>query len=120
MAIEKVEGKPKAALDAVAKLASASAIDLDGALETWMRRLAAFKDAGLPLDQVRFAAGFGRGFGYYDGFLFDIVSEALGEDRPVAGGGRYDGLLVRLGSAHPTAAVGCMVRPGRAWKEAAE
>jgi ATP phosphoribosyltransferase regulatory subunit len=115
-----VEGKPKAALDAIAKLASASAIDLDAPLETWMRRLAALKDVGLPLDEARFAAGFGRGFGYYDGFLFDIVSPALGEDRPVAGGGRYDGLLVRLGARRAQGAVGCMVRPGRAWQGAAE
>jgi ATP phosphoribosyltransferase regulatory subunit len=67
------------------------------------------KDVGLPLDEARFAAGFGRGFGYYDGFLFDIVSPALGEDRPVAGGGRYDGLLQTLGAPAPVPAVGCAV-----------
>ena len=67
-----------------------------------------------------FTASFGRAFGYYDGFLFDVVSAALGDDRPVAGGGRYDTLLVRLGSAHPSGAVGCMVRPGRAIKEGGE
>ena len=115
-----IEGEPRGALDAVSKLAAASGADLDAGLQAWTQRLDAFAAAGAPLDRARFRAGFGRGFGYYDGFLFDIVSAALGEDRPVAGGGRYDGLLIRLGSAHPSGAVGCMVRPGRAWKEASE
>ena len=42
-------------------------------------------------------------------------SEALGPDRPVAVGGRYDGLLARLGGKGDTRAVGCMVRPWRAY-----
>jgi ATP phosphoribosyltransferase regulatory subunit len=115
-----IEGQPAAALDAVGKLAAALGADLSADLDAWTGRLAALAAAGAPMAKARFDAGFGRGFGYYDGFLFDIVSDALGDDRPVAGGGRYDGLLVRLGSAHPSGAVGCMVRPGRAWKEAAE
>jgi ATP phosphoribosyltransferase regulatory subunit len=62
------------------------------------------------------AAGFIRAFGYYDGFLFEIRSTALGEESPIAGGGRYDSLPTRLGGAAPSAgAVGCMVRPARAW-----
>jgi ATP phosphoribosyltransferase regulatory subunit len=42
---------------------------------------------------------FGRAFGYYDGFLFEVRSAALGDERPVAAGGRYDGLPARLGRA---------------------
>jgi ATP phosphoribosyltransferase regulatory subunit len=60
-------------------------------------------------------AAFGRAFGYYDGFLFEVRGEALGEDRPVAAGGRYDGLPARLGGDVKTGAVGCMVRPARAY-----
>jgi ATP phosphoribosyltransferase regulatory subunit len=33
----------------------------------------------------------------------------------VAVGGRYDGLLVQLGAAEGARAVGCMVRPWRAY-----
>jgi ATP phosphoribosyltransferase regulatory subunit len=115
-----IDGEPAASLDAVGKLAAASGADLTPILDGWSQRLASLAAAGAPLNRARFSAGFGRGFGYYDGFLFDIVSDALGEDRAVAGGGRYDGLLLRLGSARPSGAVGCMVRPGRASKEAAE
>jgi ATP phosphoribosyltransferase regulatory subunit len=66
---------------------------------------------------MRFAAGFHRPFGYYDGALFEVRSAALGEDQPVAAGGRYDNLPARLGRPLTTGAVGCMVRPARAWKE---
>jgi ATP phosphoribosyltransferase regulatory subunit len=46
--------------------------------------------------------------------LFEVRSAALGDDQPVAAGGRYDGLPARLGGK-ATTAVGCMVRPGRAF-----
>ena len=40
---------------------------------------------------------------------------ALGDEAPVAAGGRYDGLPGRLGVTTTTGAVGCMVRPARAY-----
>jgi ATP phosphoribosyltransferase regulatory subunit len=65
---------------------------------------------------MRFAPALGHAFDYYDGLTFEIRSEALGADRPVAVGGRYDGLLARLGGGGGSArAIGCMVRPWRAW-----
>lgn len=115
-----IEGQPAGAVDAVVKLAASSGADLSSVQALWARRLAALEARGVPGDGVSFHASFGRVFDYYDGFLFDIVSEALGRDRPVASGGRYDGLLDRLGAASVGGAVGCMVRPGRAWKEASE
>jgi ATP phosphoribosyltransferase regulatory subunit len=115
-----IGGQPASALDAIDKLAASAGADLSSHLEVWSRRLSAMASAGVPLDRTGFSASFGRAFGYYDGFLFDIVSPALGDDRTVAGGGRYDSLLVRLGSPDAPGAVGCMVRPGRAWTEAAE
>ena len=83
--------------------------------EAWARRMRALVDAGVPLERVRFSAAFGRAFGYYDGVLFEVRSAALGDEQPVAAGGRYDGLAGKLGATMKTGAVGCMVRPGRAW-----
>jgi ATP phosphoribosyltransferase regulatory subunit len=108
-------GEPRQALAAVAELVGGSAPGLDAARQAWERRLSALADAGVPADRIRFSAAFGRAFGYYDGMLFEIRSAALGEDQAVAAGGRYDDLPRRLGSSLPTGAVGCMVRPGRAW-----
>jgi ATP phosphoribosyltransferase regulatory subunit len=111
-----VSDRPRAALDRVAALAREGGLGLDGAMDAWSARLDALVAAGTPEDRLTLATGFGRAFGYYDGFLFEVRSAALGDDRPVAGGGRYDGLPGRLGAAAPAAgAVGCMVRPVRAW-----
>jgi len=109
-----VSDRPDAALEAVAKLARGAA--LDRALKAWARRTTALADQGLPADRLRFATAFGRAFGYYDGFLFEIRSAALDAERPVAAGGRYDSLLTRLGAARALGAVGCMVRPWRAYE----
>lgn len=110
-----VAGSPAAALDEVRKLAGPATASLDAALEGWSRRLAGLAERGVPTDRLAFAAAFGRAFGYYDGALFEVRSAALGGERPVAAGGRYDGLPARLGAPASLGAVGCMVRPARAF-----
>jgi len=114
-----VGDRPGAALDAIAALGGRERGALDAALDGWRRRLAGLVARGVPEDRMTLAAAFGRAFGYYDGFLFEVRSAALDEERPVAAGGRYDGLPVRLGAETRdtirTGAVGCMVRPARAY-----
>ena len=46
-----------------------------------------------------------RGLDYYTRTVFEIVSDALGSQSTVCGGGRYDGLVASLGGP-PTPAVG--------------
>jgi len=108
-------GDPREALAGVTQLVGGATAPLDAAREAWERRLSALAAAGVPSNRIRFSAAFGRAFGYYDGVLFEIRSAALGEDQAVAAGGRYDGLPGKLGATLATGAVGCMVRPGRAW-----
>ncbi|WP_426030536.1 ATP phosphoribosyltransferase regulatory subunit [Caulobacter sp. DWP3-1-3b2] len=110
-----VSDRPGAALDAISALGGPQRGALDAALDGWRQRLAGMAARGAPEDRMRLTAAFGRAFGYYDGFLFEVRSDALGDDRPVAAGGRYDGLLARLSGATNTGAVGCMVRPARAY-----
>ncbi|MFI4935001.1 MAG: ATP phosphoribosyltransferase regulatory subunit [Caulobacterales bacterium] len=114
-----IADKPEKALEAVSRLAGPGGKKLEAALKGWARRLAALKDEGAPTDRLRLATAFGRDFGYYDGVLFEVRSAALGDHRPVAAGGRYDSLPARLGASLASGAVGCMVRPGRAWREGA-
>jgi len=107
---------PRRALERIASLAGKAGGGLAGVIDAWTQRLDALTAAGAPEDRMMLAAGFIRAFGYYDGFLFEIRSADLGEDRPLAGGGRYDSLPTRLGETSPAdGAVGCMVRPARAW-----
>jgi len=108
-----IDEEPLAALAAVSALAPDDK-QLSAAVAAWRRRIAALDD--IPADRIRFSTAFARGFGYYDGFLFEVRSDALGDDEPVGAGGRYDSLPGRLGTPLSTGAVGCMVRPGRAWQ----
>ena len=73
---------------------------------------------GVPANRIVFDAGFGGPFSYYDGMVFEIVSDALGPDAAVAAGGRYDTLLAQLAQGGDYHAAGCMVRPARAWNGA--
>jgi len=85
----------------------------EAALGEWEARLAAL--AEVPAGRMRFAPALGHAFDYYDGLTFEVRSAALGDDRAVASGGRYDGLLARLGASTDARAVGCVVRPWRAY-----
>jgi ATP phosphoribosyltransferase regulatory subunit len=109
---------PRRALERVEALAREAGVDLAAPLQDWSARLDGLVGAGTPEDRLTLETGFGRAFGYYDGFLFEVVSTTLGADSPVAGGGRYDSLPGRLGATSVAAAVGCMVRPARAWSGA--
>jgi len=105
---------PAEALARVRTLAGARIKAVDAALEAWQARLALLSDFA-PQGRMRFAPALGHAFDYYDGLTFEVRSDALGPERPIAVGGRYDGLLTRLGGAPGEGAVGCVVRPWRAF-----
>lgn len=111
-----IAGPPHQTLKAVEALAYESKVEFDLQLQPWVRRLKALDAAGVPESALTLSTGFVRPFGYYDGMLFEVRSAALDADRPVAAGGRYDALPVRLGGQ--AGAVGCIVRPARAWNGA--
>jgi ATP phosphoribosyltransferase regulatory subunit len=108
----KVSDQPRTALDKAESLASEGGGDLSATTEHWTRRLKALVEAGAPEKALTLSTAFVRPFGYYDGMFFEVRSDALGPDAPIAAGGRYDGLPARLGGK--AGAVGCMIRPGRA------
>ncbi|MDO8377720.1 ATP phosphoribosyltransferase regulatory subunit [Phenylobacterium sp.] len=110
-----VADTPPAALAALRDIAGPKAGAFGAALAEWERRLALLVQAGAPAGGLMLATALGHAFEYYDGLTFEVRSTALGADRPVAVGGRYDGLPVRLGGPAGARAVGCMVRPWRAF-----
>jgi ATP phosphoribosyltransferase regulatory subunit len=107
-----LKGPPRETLAALRGLTPGDGFQ--AVVASWSERLDVMTADGVPEDRMTFDAGFGRVFSYYDGFLFEITSPAVGEDAPVAGGGRYDSLLSRL-SGVTASAVGCALRPARAW-----
>ena len=112
-----IDDQPQRALDQVAALAREGGASVDLPLKAWQARLDGLMAAGIAPERMSLSTAFGRAFGYYDGVLFEVTSAALGVEHPVAGGGRYDALLARLGArVDPSVgAVGCMVRPWRAF-----
>ena len=109
-----IDDAPAAALETVRALAGVRDAGLVMALEAWTARLADLSRM-IPLDRLRFTPALGHAFEYYDGITFEVRSAAIGPERPVAVGGRYDGLISRLGGSSDAQAVGCMVRPWRAF-----
>jgi ATP phosphoribosyltransferase regulatory subunit len=109
-----ISDAPEAGLARVRELAGGGAGALAQALDGWTQRLDRLR-ALAPGATIGFSPALGHAFDYYDGLTFEVRSEGLGPARPVAVGGRYDGLLSRLGAAAGSRAVGCMVRPARAF-----
>jgi histidyl-tRNA synthetase len=60
----------------------------------------------LDWSQVSLDLGLSRGLQYYTGTIFEIHHEALGGERQLCGGGRYDELVTTLGGNHSTPATG--------------
>jgi ATP phosphoribosyltransferase regulatory subunit len=102
-----ITGDPdEAAAELRALAAEASMTDALGpALDLFESRAGFLAARGIDLRCLRFSTAFGRGFDYYTGFVFELTDPARSGD-PLVAGGRYDGLLTRLGAAEPIAAVG--------------
>ena len=105
-----IQGDPDEALAALRALsleANMTAV-LAPALDLFESRNGFLAARGIDLKRVQFSTGFGRGFDYYTGFVFELTDPARTGD-PLVAGGRYDGLLARLGAPEPIAAVGFAV-----------
>lgn len=103
-----ISGPPREALGRIRKLAGTHANAINDILEVADARFQLMEKAagGVPFT---FATEFGRSFEYYTGFVFELT--AHGEQ--IAGGGRYDDLLLRLGAPERVPAVGAMIRNDR-------
>jgi len=109
----KVKAPARAAGARLADLMQRRGIDIDSALETYQSRLQLLIDAGIDPALIEFSAEFGRNLEYYTGFVFEIVVPELGTGSPVAGGGRYDGLLKAVGAPEAVPAVGSAIHTER-------
>lgn len=89
---------PAAAAEKLRGLAQDAGISLSEALDQFEARNALIAKRGLDLRTVKFATAFGRGFDYYTGVVFELHDPAGRADGPLVAGGRYDGLLARLGN----------------------
>lgn len=110
-----LEGRPEEVLSRLRNMSQASQLDLGSALNDLSDLFTELDARKLPFwDGAHFSIQFGRRFDYYDGLVFELQHERLGRGRPVASGGRYDGLIGRLsGGTKSMPAVGAVLRPDR-------
>ncbi len=73
-------------------------------------RIDAIEKAGVPLQDLSFAAAYGlTSMEYYDGFVFGFYAPGIAP--AIASGGRYDALTRILGQGRDVPAVGGVIRP---------
>lgn len=107
-----VKGDPDSALNQLRSLASDARLNLGAAFDAFESRIGFMAARGIDISRITFATSFGRGLDYYTGFEFELVRPGS-NNGPLVAGGRYDGLLTRLGATAPIPAVGFAI-----WVEA--
>ena len=100
-----ISGEPDDAAAQLRALASDAKLDLNAAIDQFESRTGFMAARGIDTKAIRFSTSFGRGLDYYTGFEFELHRKGNGTE-PLVGGGRYDGLLSRLGARNPIPAVG--------------
>jgi ATP phosphoribosyltransferase regulatory subunit len=103
-----IHGDPDEATAELRALNGDAGDALKPALDLFESRTGFLAASGIDLKRVRFSTSFGRGFDYYTGFVFELTDPTRTGD-PLVAGGRYDGLLARLGAPEPIPAVGLAV-----------
>jgi ATP phosphoribosyltransferase regulatory subunit len=101
-----IAGEPDDAAAQLRSFARDAGIALDAVLDLFESRTGFLAARGIAIGRIRFATSFGRGLDYYTGFVFELHQPASAGNGALVAGGRYDGLLSRLGSPSPIPAVG--------------
>src|SRR5437868_363516 len=104
-----VSGDPDEASAELRTLAADARLALGPALDLFESRTGFLAARGVDVRRIRFSTAFGRGLDYYTGFVFELHDEGARAIGQLVAGGRYDGLLTRLGGPAPIAAVGFAV-----------
>jgi len=99
-----VRGDPDEAAGELRALAADANLSLSPALDLFETRTGFLAARGVDVGAIHFSTAFGRGFDYYTGFVFELHDPRC--KGPLIAGGRYDGLLTRLGAHEQIPAVG--------------
>jgi len=104
-----ISGEPDEAAAELRAFARESKLRLDAALDLFESRTGFLAARGVDVSRIRFSTAFGRGLDYYTGFVFELHDPRGRVTGQLVAGGRYDGLLTRLGSPKAIPAVGFAV-----------
>jgi ATP phosphoribosyltransferase regulatory subunit len=101
-----LKGDPDELAAALRRLASDAGLQLSAELDAYEARTGFMAARGIDAGGIRAEAAFLRNLDYYTGMIFEIADATIAAGKPLVGGGRYDGLLGKLGAEEPTPAVG--------------
>jgi ATP phosphoribosyltransferase regulatory subunit len=104
-----ISGDPDEVAEKLRALAGDVSDALSPAIDLLESRTGFLAARGVDLKRIRFSTAFGRGVDYYTGFEFELHDPNADGGDPLVAGGRYDGLLTRLGAPAPIPAVGFAV-----------
>jgi ATP phosphoribosyltransferase regulatory subunit len=104
-----ISGDPDEAAAELRTFAGDTRLKLDAALDLFESRTGFLAARGIDVGRIRFSTAFGRGLDYYTGFVFELHGAGAPAAGQLVAGGRYDGLLTRLGSPVSIPAVGFAV-----------
>jgi ATP phosphoribosyltransferase regulatory subunit len=104
-----VAGTPDKAAAKLRAFARNAHVALDAALDQFESRTGVLAARGIDVNRILFSTAFGRGVDYYTGVVFELHDPHGHVKGQLVAGGRYDGLLTRLGSPSPIPAVGFAV-----------
>lgn len=109
-----LNGSAPTAMERLRGFAKENGLKIDAALDAFGARVAEIARLAPPFwGEARFSAEAGQRFEYYDGFVFDL-GPVDAPARPVAAGGRYDGLIGKLSSGERRSpAIGAALRAAR-------
>jgi ATP phosphoribosyltransferase regulatory subunit len=99
-----LRGSPDDVAGELRALAADARLALNPALDLFETRTGFLAVRGVDVRGIEFSTAFGRGFDYYTGFVFELHDPSA--KGALVAGGRYDGLLTRLGASAPIPAVG--------------
>jgi ATP phosphoribosyltransferase regulatory subunit len=103
-----ISGEPADSIARLRALAADAKLNIDAAIDAFENRVRLMAALGIDPASTRFSTSFGRGLDYYTGFEFELHARGNGVE-PLVAGGRYDGLMTRLGAKSPIPAVGFSV-----------
>jgi ATP phosphoribosyltransferase regulatory subunit len=101
-----VAGDPDEGAAELRTIAKDGSLKLDAALDLFESRTGFLAARGVDVRRIKFSTAFGRRLDYYTGFVFELHDPQRRTEGQLVAGGRYDGLLTRLGSGKPIPAVG--------------
>ena len=108
-AILALKGDPDTVVARLRDMARDGGLDLGLALDRLEARNGFLAARGVDLSGIAFSTGFARNLDYYTGLAFELADPATPTAKPLAGGGRYDHLLRRLGANQDVPAVGASI-----------